>query len=39
VLRDFMFIRRGILQLDIYETAAWVNSINEARAVCMKNRD
>ena len=36
VLRDFMFIRRGILQLDTYETAAWASSVNEARAACMK---
>jgi hypothetical protein len=36
VLRAFMFIRRGILQLDTYETAAWANSVNEARTVCMK---
>ena len=36
VLRDFMFIRRGILQLDTYETAAWASSLNEARAACMK---
>ena len=36
VLREFMFIRRGIWQLDIYETGAWASSVNEARAVCMK---
>lgn len=36
VLREFMFIRRGIWQLDIYETAAWASSVNEARAACMK---
>ena len=36
VLREFMFIRRGILQLDTYETAAWASSVNEARTVCIK---
>ena len=35
VLRNFMFIRRGILQLDIYDTGVWANSVHEARAVCM----
>ena len=35
VLRNFMFIRRGILQLDIHDTGVWANSVNEARAVCM----
>jgi hypothetical protein len=36
VLRNFMFIRRGILQLDPYETAAWASSVHQARAACMK---
>jgi hypothetical protein len=36
VLRDFIDIRRRILQLDIYETAVWAESVTEARAACMK---
>jgi hypothetical protein len=35
-LRDFMFIRRGILQLDVTETADWAASVNQERAACMK---
>ena len=35
-LRQFIFIRRGILQIDTYETAAWANSVNERRAACMR---
>ncbi|MGH8795832.1 MAG: hypothetical protein ACREXI_02140 [Caldimonas sp.] len=35
-LRDFIYIRRGILQLDIYETAEWAASVNAKRASCMK---
>ena len=33
-LRQFVFIRRAILQVDVYETATWAGSLNEARAVC-----
>ncbi len=33
-LRDFMFIRRGILQLDVYETGAWADSIRAGGAAC-----
>ena len=33
-LRQFVFIRRAILQVDVHETAAWAGSVNEARAVC-----
>ena len=35
-LRDFMFIRRGILQLDVTETADWAASVSQERAACMK---
>jgi hypothetical protein len=35
-LREFMFARRGILQLDIYETGMWADSIRESRAACIK---
>ncbi len=35
-LRDFIYIRRGILQLDIYETAEWAASVSAKRASCMK---
>jgi len=35
-LRDFIFIRRGILQLDVYETASWADSVSQERAACMK---
>jgi hypothetical protein len=35
-LRDFIFIRRGILQLDVSETAAWAGAVSQARAACMK---
>jgi hypothetical protein len=33
-LRDFMFIRRGILQLDVSETADWAASVSQERAAC-----
>jgi hypothetical protein len=33
-LRQFVFIRRAILQVDVYETATWAGSLNTARAVC-----
>jgi hypothetical protein len=36
-LRDFMFARRAILSLDIYDTATWAEAVNEARAACVKN--
>ena len=36
VLRDYLFIRRGILQLDIYETGGWADAVKQARAVCIK---
>jgi hypothetical protein len=35
-LRDFIFIRRGILQLDVSETADWAGAVSQARAACMK---
>jgi len=33
-LRQFVFVRRAILQVDVYETATWAESVNAARAVC-----
>ena len=33
-LRQFVFIRRAFLQVDVHETATWAESLNEARAVC-----
>ena len=33
-LRQFVFIRRAILQIDVYETATWAGSVNAARATC-----
>ena len=33
-LRQFVFIRRAILQVDVYETATWAQSVDAARAVC-----
>ena len=33
-LRQFVFIRRAILQVDVYETATWAGSVNAARATC-----
>jgi len=35
-LRNFIFIRRAILQVDTYETAIWAASLSRARAACMK---
>jgi hypothetical protein len=35
-LRQFLWIRRGILQLDIYDTAARVEALGSARARCLK---
>jgi hypothetical protein len=35
-LRDFMFIRRGMLQLDVHETASWASSVSQKRAACGK---
>lgn len=37
-LRQFIFIRRAILQVDTYETATWVDSVNEMRAACNSKR-
>lgn len=36
-LRNFIFIRRAILQVDTYETAIWAASISGARLACLKN--
>ena len=38
VLRQFVFIRRAILQVDVYETATWAESLNAARAACSFRR-
>jgi hypothetical protein len=35
-LRNFIFIRRAILQVDTYETAVWAASLSRAHAACMK---
>ena len=35
-LRRFIFIRRAILQVDVYEAAVWADSVRRARAACMK---
>jgi hypothetical protein len=37
-LRRFIWIRRGILQLDIADTGAWAGEVNTARANCLKAR-
>jgi hypothetical protein len=37
-LRQFIFIRRAILQADTYETATWAESLNAARAACVRTR-
>ena len=33
-LRDFIWIRRGIYQLDIMETATWASGVNAAQSAC-----
>ena len=38
-LRWFVFIRRAILQVDVYDTAIWAESLNAARAMCMRQRE
>jgi hypothetical protein len=35
-LRDFLYIRRGILQLDVTQTAEWAASVSQDRSACMK---
>jgi len=37
-LRQFVFIRRAILQVDAYETATWAKFLNETRAACVQKR-
>jgi hypothetical protein len=37
-LRQFIFIRRAILQVDTYETATWAESLNAAHAACVHTR-
>ena len=37
-LRQFIFIRRAILQVDVYETATWAESLNAARGSCAQRR-
>jgi len=36
-LRNFIFVRRAILQVDTYETATWAASLSGARVACLKN--
>ena len=38
VLRQFIFIRRAVLQVDTYETAMWAESLNAARGSCVQRR-
>jgi hypothetical protein len=33
-LRNFIFIRRAMLQVDTYETAIWAASLSQASAAC-----
>lgn len=35
-LRQFMHIRRGILQMDVMETALWAERLDNARAACVQ---
>jgi hypothetical protein len=35
-LRQFMWTRRGIYQLDLLDTAAWVGDVDAARSACVK---
>ena len=35
-LRQFLWIRRGILQLEIHDTAAWAEALANARLRCLK---
>ena len=37
-LRQFVFIRRAILQVDVYDTATWAESLNAARESCAQKR-
>jgi len=37
-LRQFVFIRRAILQVDVYETTTWAESLKAARSVCSLRR-
>jgi hypothetical protein len=37
-LRQFVFIRRAILQVDVYDTATWAESLNAARGSCVQRR-
>jgi len=37
-LRQFIFIRRATLQVDTYESATWAESVNAARAACVRTR-
>ncbi len=36
-LRNFVYIRRQILQLDIYETMSWAEAVSAAHAACLKS--
>ena len=35
-LRDFMFIRRRMLQLDVFDTGTWAESVRQSQSACMK---
>jgi hypothetical protein len=35
-LRQFIWTRRGIYQLDTMDTAAWVSNVDAARSACVK---
>ena len=37
-LHRFVFIRHAILQVDVYQTATWAESLNAARAACSLKR-
>jgi hypothetical protein len=38
-LRHFIFIRRGIYQLDMAQVQDWAMSVEATRSVCMKTAD
>ena len=37
-LRRFVWTRRGIYELNVMDTADWVDEVNLARASCLKQR-
>ena len=36
VLRAFIWIRRSIVQVDVFETAVWAEGVDAAREACVK---